>query len=57
MNRFDEEGIAFTVAVVDMDWHLVISIPNTERAGRAIPGIRISSRIRSGSWMSFTRGA
>lgn len=23
MNRFDEEGIAFTVAVVDMDWHLV----------------------------------
>lgn len=23
MRRFDEEGIAFTVAVVDMDWHLV----------------------------------
>ena len=23
MNRFDEEGIAFSVAVVDMDWHLV----------------------------------
>ena len=23
MNRFDEEGIPFTVAVIDMDWHLV----------------------------------
>ena len=23
MRRFDEEGISFTVAVVDMDWHLV----------------------------------
>lgn len=23
MHRFDEEGIPFTVAVIDMDWHLV----------------------------------
>ncbi len=23
MNRFDQEGIPFTVAVIDMDWHLV----------------------------------
>lgn len=40
MHRFDEEGIPFTVAVIDMDWHLVNIDPNMEPAGPAIHGIK-----------------
>ena len=39
MERFEKEDIPFSVAVVDMDWHLVgISIRNTEAAGPDIHG-------------------
>jgi len=49
MERFDQEQIPFSVAVIDMDWHLVISIRSTVQDGQAIPGTGNSSRIRNGS--------
>jgi alpha-glucosidase (family GH31 glycosyl hydrolase) len=36
MDRFDEEGVPFSVAVIDMDWHRVDSVP--ERFGSGWTG-------------------
>ncbi|MFE7404826.1 TIM-barrel domain-containing protein [Isoptericola sp. NPDC057559] len=36
MDRFDEEGVPFSVAVIDMDWHRVGSVP--ERFGNGWTG-------------------
>ena len=42
MDRFDAEGVPFSVAVLDMDWHRVDSVPPELRlaAGRATAGSR-----------------
>lgn len=55
MHRFDEEGIPFTVAVIDMDWHLVNIDPNMAPAGPAIHGIKNFSRILKGLWITSMR--
>ena len=58
IERFEREEIPFSVAVVDMDWHLVNDVDRfMEVAGQAIPGIRNFSQIRRNLWdgcMSIT---
>lgn len=46
MERFEEEGVPFSVAVIDMDWHLVNVDAKYGSGGQAIHGTEIFSRTR-----------
>ena len=55
VERFEKEEIPFSVAVVDMDWHLVDDVdPKYGTGWTGYTGIRISSRIQKDLCPGFT---